>query len=342
MQAIILAGGFGTRLAPLTYTIAKPMLPLLNKPMISYLIEALPSGMEIIVAANYKMEQLKEYFEENGINAIINPEPKPLGTGGAVKNASRYINGTFLVLNGDIISSLNIRKFIQYHMKKKAKVTISLWPVKNVEEYGVVDIERDGRITKFVEKPRREEAPSNLINAGAYCVDYDILDYIPSNKFVSMEMDVFPRVIEDGLPFYGYSFDGFWIDVGRMESYIEANRLLLKKNGMKAAMGKDCEIEGITKESSIGNGCKIGKNAMVKDSILYENVVVEKDAIVENSVVASNSVIKDGSIIRNSIIGEGEIAEGIIEGKKIWNKEIPKGYPKKQIGNVVKFKKKNL
>ena len=296
----------------------------------------MPPSTEIIVAANYKKEQLEEYFDANGINAIVNPEPRPLGTAGAVKNASRYINGTFLVLNSDIISSLNIRKFIQYHMKKKAKVTISLWPVKNVEEYGVVDIDKNGRIRKFVEKPRRHEAPSNLINAGAYCLDYDILDYIPDGKFVSMEMEVFPQVIQDGLPFYGYSFDGFWIDVGRASSYIEANRLLLKKRGMKAAIGENCEIEGNVKESSIGNGCRIGKDARIKNSILYDNVVVEEDAIIENSIVASHSIVEKGSIVRNSIIGEGEKVNGAIEGEKIWSKEIPKGYPKKQIGNVVK------
>ena len=336
MQAIILAGGFGTRLAPLTYTKAKPMLPLLNKPMISYLIKALPSGTEIIVAANYKKEQLEEYFDANGINAIVNPEPKPLGTAGAVKNASRYINGTFMVLNGDIISSLNIRKFIQYHIKKKAKITISLWPVKNVEQFGVVDIDKDGRIKKFVEKPLRHEAPSNLINAGAYCIDYEILDYIPDGKFTSMEMEIFPRVIEDGLPFYGYSFNGYWIDVGRMESYIEANKILLKKNGLKALIGENCMMKGSVKESSIGNDCIIGENSEVKSSILYENVKVGENAKIENSIVGSNVVVGKGAIIKNSIVGDGEIIEGNIENKRVWSKEMPKGYPKKQIGNVVR------
>ena len=336
MQAIILAGGYGTRLAPLTYTRAKPMLPLLNKPMIRYLIDALPPSTEIIVAANYKKEQLEDYFQENGINAIVNPEPKPLGTAGAVKNAARYINGTFLVLNGDIISSLNIRKFIQYHMEKKAKVTISLWPVKNVEQFGVVDIDRNGRIKKFIEKPRRQEAPSNLINAGAYCLDYSILDYIPDGKFTSMEAEIFPKVIEDGLPFYGYSFNGYWIDVGRMSSYIEANKLLLKKKGLKFVTGENCSIEGRIKESSIGNNCKIGENAEIKGSILYDNVEVGEEAIIENSIIGSNVVVKKGAMIKDTIVGDDEVVDGKIEGKKIWSKEMPKGYPKKQIGNVVK------
>jgi len=335
MQAIILAGGYGTRLAPLTYTKAKPMLPLLNKPMISYLIESLPKNTDIIVAANYRKEDIERYFNEKGINAIVNPEPKPLGTAGAVKHASRYIDGTFLVLNSDIISSLNIRKFIQYHMKKNAKVTISLFPVKNVEEFGVVDIDREGRIKKFVEKPARHEAPSNLINTGVYCMDYEILDYIPDGKFVSMEMEIFPKVIEDGLPFYGYSFNGYWIDVGRMESYIEANTLLLRRKGLEMIAGKSV-IDGIVKESAIGDNCIIEKNASIKNSIIYNGVRIGENAIVENSIVAENAVISRNSIIKNSIIGEGEVIEGEIENERIWKKSIPDGYPEKQIGNPVR------
>lgn len=337
MQAVILAGGFGTRLAPLTYTKAKPMLPLLNKPMISYLIEALPEGVEVIVAANYKNEQLQKYFNENGINAIIVKEPKPLGTGGAVKNVEKYINGTFLVLNSDIISSLNFRKFIQYHMKKKAFVTISLWPVKNVEEYGVVDLQKDGRIKKFVEKPPRHEAPSNLINAGAYCMELESLDYIKPNSFVSMEMEVFPKIIEDGKPFYGYTFDGYWIDVGRHSSYIEATKILLKNKNKKYVAG-DSKIEGKVKESSIGDRCIIGKDSMIKSSIIYNDCVIGENAVIENCIIADGCKIGNEVKLRNVVVGEGEeIKDGEeIENEKIWTKPLPKGYPEKQIGNPVR------
>ena len=339
MQAIILAGGYGTRLAPLTYTIAKPMLPLLNEPMIKHLTKQL-KGMEIILAANYKKEQLEKFFEMENINAIVNPEPKPLGTAGAVKNAEKYIDGTFLVLNGDIISSLNIRNFIKYHKQKKAMATISLWPVKNVEEYGVVAIEPDGRITKFVEKPPRRLAPSNLINAGAYCLEPDILDYIEEGKFTSMEAEIFPAVIEDGHPFYGFSFTGFWIDVGRLSSYIEANKILLKRAGKKFVAGENCRINGVVKQSSIGDNCFIDENSSVISSIIYSNVTVGKDVVIENSVIADNVVVERGATIKNSIIGEGEIIrEGAkINDEKVWNKPIPAGYPRKQIGNVVKHK----
>ncbi len=341
MQAVILAGGYGTRLAPLTYTKAKSMLPLLNKPMIRYIVDALPSGTEIIVASNYRNDEIEEYFEENGIDAVVNNEPQPLGTGGAVKYAEKYIDGTFLVLNSDIISSLNFRKFIQYHMKKKAIATISLWPVKNVEEFGVVDILSDGRIKKFVEKPSKEEAPSNLINAGAYCMEYEILDYIPSNKFVSMEMDVFPKIVEDGKPFYGYAFNGYWIDVGRHSSYIEATKILLKEKGLRYASGENCSIEGILRNSTVGNNCKVKKNSVLKNCIVYNNCEIEENVEMENCIVADRCKIGKNVRMKNVVVGEGEIIEDgkIIENEKIWNKPLPKGYPKKQIGNPLKKKR---
>ena len=337
MQAIILAGGYGTRLAPLTYTKAKPMLPLLNKPMISYLIEALPNGVEVIVAANYKNEQLQEYFDENGINAMVVKEEKPLGTAGAVKNAEKYIDGAFLVLNSDIISSLNMRKFVQYHMKKKAFVTISLWPVKNVEEYGVVDLQPDGRIMRFVEKPPRHEAPSNLINAGAYCMEAEVLDYIPPKKFVSMEMEVFPKIIDDGKPFYGYTFDGYWIDVGRHSSYIEATRVLLKKKGLKYFAGKS-EIKGRLRESTVGDRCIIHEGTMLNSCIIYDGCRIGKNVRMENCIVADECIIRDGAILKNVVIGKGEEIEerAEIENKRIWSKPLPPGYPEKQIGNPVR------
>jgi len=338
MQAVILAGGFGTRLAPLTYTRAKPMLPILNKPMLHHLIDSLPQETEIILATNYRTEEIKNYFQKEGIDITINREPEPLGTGGATKYAEKYIDGTFMVLNGDIISSLNIRKFIQFHKKNKAMATISLWPVKNVWEFGVVEIKPDGRITNFVEKPRKEEAPSNLINAGAYCLEPDILDYIEEGRLVSMEKEVFPQIIREGRRFYGYNFDGFWIDVGRPGSYIDVNKILLERNGLSYLAGENCDIEGRLEESCVGNNTKIGKKSRIFSSVIYENCNIGKNTLIENSIVGSDCKIGDNAVIIDSIIGDGEeIKDGAkIESMKIWSKEVPEGYPEKQIGNALK------
>ena len=333
MQAIILAGGYGTRLAPLTYTTPKPLLPLLNKPLIDYIISSLPKDSEIIIASNYKNYKIKKYLEERGINAILNKENKPLGTGGAVKNAEKFIDGTFLVINSDIISSLNMRKFISYHEKNKSFVTISLWKVENVEDFGVVEFAPDGKIKKFVEKPASHEAPSQLINAGVYCMEYGVLDYIEENKFVSMEGEIFPRIIEEGRAFYGYIFDGYWMDVGKMESYLEATKFLLVKKGLTYLHGDNCNIEGLIKYSTIGNNCSIGKNSFVNRSIIYDNCRIGKDVEIENSIIAKNCIIEDGVKLRNVVVGEKEKIGESMENKKVWSRSIPKGYPKKQVGN---------
>ncbi|MBC7129457.1 MAG: NDP-sugar synthase [Thermoplasmatales archaeon] len=333
MQAIILAGGYGTRLAPLTYTTPKPLLPLLNKPLIDYIINSLPKESEIIIASNYKNNKIKKYLEERGVNAILNRENKPLGTGGAVKNAEKFIDGTFLVINSDIISSLNIRKFISYHEKKKSFITISLWKVENVEEFGVVDISSDGKIKKFIEKPAREEAPSQLINAGTYCMNYEVLDYIEKGKFVSMEKEIFPRVIEEGGRFYGYLFHGYWMDVGKKESYLGATKFLLRKKSLNYLCGNNCNIEGLVKYSTIGDNCSIGKNSIVNGSIIYDNCVIGKNVEIENSIIAKNCIIKDGVNLKNVVAGEKEKIEESMENVKLWSKSLPKGYPKEQIGN---------
>ena len=337
MQAVILAGGFGTRLAPLTYTRPKPMLPILNKPMIHHLIDSLPQETEIILATNYKTEQIKEYFEKLGREITINKEPEPLGTGGATKYAGHYIDGTFMVLNGDIISSLNVRKFIQFHKENRAMATISLWPVKNVWEFGVVDLKTDGRITKFVEKPRKEDAPSNLINAGAYCLEPEILDYIEDGKMVSMEKEIFPRIINEGKRFYGYTFNGFWIDVGRPSSYIEVNKILLERNGLENAVGERCEVDGRLEKSCIGNDTSIGKKSRVISSVIYENSTIGSNCIIENCIIGSDCNIGDNVVLRNIIMGDGEAAEAgqKFENEKIWQKTIPDGYPEKQVGNAL-------
>ncbi len=338
MQAVILAGGFGTRLAPITYTRPKAMLPILNKPMIHHLIDALPQETEIILATNYKTEQIKEYFKKIGRKIIVNNEPEPLGTGGATKYAERYIDGTFMVLNGDIISSLNIRKFIRFHNNNRAMTTISLWPVRNVWEFGVVSLKPDGRITNFVEKPRKEEAPSNLINAGAYCLEPEILDRIEPGRLVSMEKEIFPKIIGEGKRFYGYTFNGFWIDVGRPSSYIEVNRILLKRNGMNYLAGENCIIKGSAEGSCIGNGTEIGRRAKVVSSVIYENSKIGSNSVIDNCVIGSDCTIGNNVVLRDVIMGDGEEVtdKKNLENISIWSKPVPESYPEKQIGNALK------
>lgn len=340
MEAIILAGGFGTRLKPLTYTKAKSLIKIVNKPLILHVIEMLPKEVDrIILAVNYKKEQIEEYFEKNKIEKeiIINTEPKPLGTGGAVKFAERYITDHFLVLNSDIICSLNLQDMIKFHTKKNAFATISLWPVKNVSEFGVVEIKKDGEITKFVEKPKPEEAPSNLINAGVYFLETFVFDYIETDKLVSMEKDVFPKIIKEKGKFYGYRFKGYWMDIGRISSYLYANKFLLKMKKLNSILGENCDINGKISECSIGNNVYVGEGSKLKSCILYDKVSIGKNVVLDSCIIGENCSIGDRSILKNVVVGDNECIEAgsILKDKIIWSKPVPRGYPDKQVGNVI-------
>ena len=341
MEAIILAGGFGTRLKPLTYTRAKSLLPILNSPMIVHIINKLPKEVDkIILAVNYRKDQIESYFNEHKIDKeiIINDEPEPLGTGGAVKFAEKHISNSFFVLNSDIICSLNLDKMIAFHKKNNATATISLWPVDNVSEFGVADVKNDGKIVGFVEKPKPEEAPSKFINAGAYFLDPMILDYIESGRLVSMEKEIFPQIIKDTGKFYGYKFDGYWMDIGRISSYLEVNRFLLEKNKIKSQLGKNCKINGLLDKCSIGDNAIIGRGSKLDSTIVYDNAVIEDKVVLKNCVIGENCKIGNNSLLSNVVVGDNESIEpnAVLNDEYVWTQPIPKGYPDKQIGNIIR------
>lgn len=340
MEAIILAGGFGTRLRPLTYTRAKSLLPIINKPMISYLINMLPPEVDtIILAVNYRKKQIEEYLQSLDLNKtiIVNDEPEPLGTGGAVKFAESHLTDRFLVLNSDIICSLGLTRMIQFHKKKNALSTISLWPVENVSEFGVVDMKDGGLITGFVEKPKLEDAPSNLINAGAYVLEREVLDYIEPGKLVSMEKEIFPQIIEDTNRFYGYQFKGYWMDIGRITSYLNVHEFLLDKEHKKNHIGSHCNNKGDVRKTVIGDHVQIGKDTSVRHSIILDNAIIGEQCQLNHCVIGENAIINSKSILNYVVLGDNEILleNTSKENELIWTQTIPEGYPKKQIGNVI-------
>lgn len=340
MEAIILAGGYGTRLRPLTYTWAKSLLPILNKPMISYLIDSLPKEVnKVILAVNYKKKQIEEYFKRQNFNIdiIVNHEQKPLGTGGAVKFAQKHITDRFFVLNGDIICSINLEEMIKFHDDNKSISTISLWPVTNVSEFGVADVKGNGNIVGFVEKPRQEDAPSNLINAGAYLLEPEILDYIKEDRLVSMEKEIFPQIIKDTGKFFGFKFYGYWMDIGRISSYIKVHKFLLKKKNIDNYLGQNCDIKGELQNSCLGNNIYIGYNVKLDSSIVYDGSTIEENTILRNCVIAKNCLIGNGSKLKDVVLGDNEYIEknSSINNRIVWTQPIPEGYPKKQIGNVI-------
>jgi mannose-1-phosphate guanylyltransferase len=340
MEAIILAGGFGTRLRPFTFTRSKSLLPIMNQPMISHLIQTLPKKVDtVILAVNYRREQIEEFFctHDFGKHIIVNEEPEPLGTGGAVKYADRFIKGRFFVLNADIICSLDLKKMLRFHEKKQAVATISLWPVTNVSEFGVVAINSDKNITKFVEKPRPEDAPSDLINAGAYLLEPQVLNYIEPGHLVSMEKEIFPQIIKNTGRFYGYEMKGYWIDVGRISSYIAVHRLLLEQQKKNMFTGEGCIVLGRLDWSCIGNDVRVGRQSTLSSSIVFDHTTIGDDVILDHCVIGEGCEIGDGAVLKNMAVGDHEIIQQrtVMENTVVWNQPIPAGYPSKQIGNVI-------
>jgi mannose-1-phosphate guanylyltransferase len=340
MEAILLAGGFGTRLRPLTYTRAKSLLPIMNTPMITYLINMLPEEVDkVILAVNYRKKQIEEYLQSLDLNReiIVNDEPEPLGTGGAVKFAENHLTEKFFVLNSDIICSLNLSDMMRFHKKKESMATISLWPVENVSEFGVADVENDGNITGFVEKPKPEDAPSNLINAGAYLLEPEILDYIEKGRLISMEKEIFPQIINDTHRFYGYQFNGYWMDIGRITSYLYVHEFLLQKQKKDNLFGSNTSNHGSISTSVLGNNVHIGKNTKIRNSVILDNASIHEHCQLDHCVIGENGVIENDSDLEYVVLGDNEVLQKSCskENELIWTQQIPEGYPKKQIGNVI-------
>lgn len=321
MQAVLLVGGFGTRLRPLTYSRPKVLLPLMNRPMISYILESLPVEVqEVIVPVSYMAEKMRAFFSslrENRNYTVIHEE-RPLGTGGALKNVENLIRGDFLVFNGDIITSLDVSKFIEFHRRKGAFATINLWEVENPQAFGIVEINKEDRILRFKEKPKKGEIFSNLVNAGIYILNEEILNYIPPREKVSLEYEIFPKVLDRGL--YGYGYEGYWADAGTPETFLRANGILLEYYGTTIA--GECRFEGVKERHPIAAeaGCTIvggvigprvslGKNvkakyAQISDSVIFEEVEIEEGSVIHNSLIGQGCRIGKDCLVEDAIVAD--------------------------------------
>jgi mannose-1-phosphate guanylyltransferase len=309
MQAVILAGGFGTRMRPLTLTRPKPLLPVLNKPVLVHIIDKLPKEIdEVILATNYKTELIEEFFldEPATVPVRIVTEPEPLGTAGAVKNCRRFLKGTTLVLNCDILDSLDLTKFIRYHREKRGAATISLWQVEDPSHYGAVSY-ANGRIDRFVEKPAPGEAPSNLVNAGTYLLEPSVLDYIPEGKMVSLEREVYPQVIADGKGLFGYPFTGHWLDAGRLDSYLATHAALLGERGV--AVGHSVKMDQARAKpwAAIGAKTKIGRGSEVEKSVIFRRCQIGEGVTITGSILGEGCSIGDGATLQDCVLGDGSI-----------------------------------
>jgi mannose-1-phosphate guanylyltransferase len=320
MRAVVLVGGFGTRLRPLTLTTPKPMLPVGHVPIIERLVANLSKGgvTEVTLALGFKPEPFIEAFpsgECGGVALHYAVEPEPLDTAGAIRFAADFsgIDDTFVVANGDVLTDLDIWSLVDFHRRNDAEATIHLIAVADPSSFGVVATDRDGRVVRFVEKPAPGTAPSNLINAGTYVLEPSVLQRIPASQPVSIERVTFPEVAADGRLFAMPTGD-YWLDAGNPALYLKANLDLLDGTRPLHACGAIHEgarvdASALVTNSMVGDGVVVAANAKVGDSVLLPGAVVGARAVVANSVIMGK--IGEGAKVADSVLGlHGRVAAG--------------------------------
>jgi mannose-1-phosphate guanylyltransferase len=315
MRAILLAGGQGTRLRPLTLNTPKPVVPIFDRPFLQYQVDVLrqiPEIDEIVVSLNYQPHRIQEVFGDGsalGVRIHYGVEPQPLGTGGAIRFAAGDYRGEpLIVFNGDVFTSVDLPALVATHRERKAHATIVLTPVDNPSAYGLVETDAEGNIQAFVEKPKPEEIRCNTINAGIYVLDPDLLDRIPLGAPSSVERDYFPSLVRDGKIFIGHVSNGYWLDIGTPAKYRQAHTDIMAgrfnaapfrdKAGQavvspSASIAEDVVLEApcyvgdgavigrgtrIGRDTVVGSGCRIGMNAVLEGTILWPDTHVGDNA----------------------------------------------------------------
>jgi mannose-1-phosphate guanylyltransferase len=347
VQALILAGGEGTRLRPLTTTVPKPVIPLANRPFISYMLDWLSEHEvdEIILSCGFLASQVRAVLGDgvDGVRLRYIDEEYPLGTAGAVKHAESLLGDRFLVLNGDVLTDFDLSALKRFHEERGAVATLALIPVEDPSAYGLVRTAQDARIKDFLEKPSVEQIDTDLINAGAYVLEHSVLDRIAEGRSVSFEREVFPSLIGQGL--YGCSVEGYWLDIGTPERYLQATCDILEgtvrtthsRNGAvrdgehagvspaaeligRVLIGHGCEVEEgarLGPLAVIGDGARVGAGAVVERAVLHQSVDVEQRAVVRESIVGHDARVGAGSRLDSgtvvgpdAVIGQGAVVEG--------------------------------
>ncbi len=340
MKAIILVGGEATRLRPLAYNTPKAMVSVLNKPFLEHVIRHLSEHQitEIVLALSQHQQSIKDYFGDGGqfgVKLHYSIENTPLGTGGAVKNAEKYLDETFLMLNGDIFTDLDITDMMHFHQSRKAKVTIARLPVDDPTSYGLIETDVHGKITRFLEKPKPDEVTTNFINAGTYIFEPDILACIPPQVKFSIEHDFFATLPEkQEISAWGYDYSTYWMDTGTPEKYLQLHRDLLcgkstcytppttspigkqsqihptaKIHG-PVIIGDNCNVEAnvmLTGPVVIGSGCTIQSGAIITDSVIWDNTHIGHSTVVKSCVIANNCHLNADCIAQGSSLGDNVV-----------------------------------
>jgi mannose-1-phosphate guanylyltransferase len=341
-QAVILAGGQGTRLRPLTHGRAKPVVPLLNRPFLAYQLALLREHgvTDVILSCSYRVTDVQDALGDGrglGVRLRYVVEREPLGTGGGVRNAADLTSGRVFVLNGDVLTDVDLTAMRRWHEARGSRTTIYLAPVEDPRAYGLVETDATGRIERFREKPGPDEPiATNLINAGVYLLDAALLQRMAPERPISIEREFFPALIADGVPCFGWAPETYWRDIGNPAAYLAAQLDLLRERvksplappgerrdgswiaeatrvppgvrvigpsliGAEVTLGEGAQIGPL---AVIGDRCAIGAGARVERSVLWERVAVGPRAVVEDSVVAS-----DARIAAEGVLPAGTILE---------------------------------
>ena len=304
MKALLLAGGFGTRLRPLTYTRPKHLLPVANREHIVHVFDLLQRhGIDDVVLLTSYLAELFDYLvragRERGLNLEVTQELEPLGTAGALKNAEALTGGeTFLAFNGDVLMDVDLGCVVDFHRGRGAEATILLTPVEDPSIYGVVPTDPDGRVQDFIEKPPPGEAPTNLINAGVYVLEPSFLERIPAGEVCSIERETFPALVAEGGGLFATASDRYWMDIGTPEKYLQAN--------LDALAGRFA-TEGLVMagDSVVADDATVSEGSRVSCSCLGSGVVVEPGARVTESVLLPGVTVGRDAVVHRSVLGEG-------------------------------------
>jgi mannose-1-phosphate guanylyltransferase / phosphomannomutase len=340
MKAVIMAGGQGTRLRPLTSNLPKPMLPVVNRPMMEHIIKLLLRyGLEeMVVTLQFLPTLISNYFGDGGqwgASMQYSTEYVPLGTAGSVKNSSHFLDDTFLVISGDALTDIDLTKIVDFHRRSGAMATLTLIRAENPLEFGIVVTGEDGRIERFLEKPNWGQVFSDTINTGIYVLEPEVLDFVPEDRSFDFSKELFPFLLEKGYPIYGYIAEGYWCDIGNFEQYMAAHKDILDRKvqidppGFRMAenvwVGEGVDLEEgaeLRGPVVLGDHCKVEKGAVLREyTVLGHNVVVKQDSFVHRALVYDNAYIGTGCHLRGCVVGKNcdlkgnvRLEEGVVVG----------------------------
>jgi NDP-sugar pyrophosphorylase family protein len=327
VKAILLLGGLGTRLRPFTLHRPKPLLPVLNRPILFYqLAQVKAAGVrEVILALGHKAAHFRRSMGDGrkwGMRFRYSIENEPLGTGGAIGLAGRFADGPALVLNGDILSDIDLAAFAAFHRKKRAEATLALTPVEDPSAFGVIETDRTGRVLSFTEKPPPGQAPANTINAGFYLFEPSVFRAIPAGRPVSVERETFPALLAAQRPLYGFRHDGFWADVGTLPSYLAVHAGLLRRydawrtrfrlGGRRLRPGVWADRGVVVAPSArlkgrvlLGEGCRVGGDVRLEGTVCVgPRVVIAPGAYIKDSILHAGARVGANARLDGAVVGE--------------------------------------